>query len=69
MPHVARVAAGRAARQHYLKLNAHYSSAMAALDSVMCEFDRVDEKSQYTRDIGARDQRRPKIEALRAFLH
>lgn len=59
---VNRVAAGRAARVHYLQMRAHYLSALAALDKALCEAN----EDEYQHEIGSRSK--IDVATLRAFI-
>jgi hypothetical protein len=65
---VSRVAAGRAARVHYLRLRTHYLSAVAALDAAVCEGDS-DDMGETQSEIGQHRRRKVEVETLRAFLY
>ncbi|KAL7685303.1 hypothetical protein Plhal304r1_c031g0100311 [Plasmopara halstedii] len=65
---VSRVAAGRAARVHYLRIRTHYLSAIAALDTAACEGDS-DDISGTQSEIGQHRRRKVEVETLRAFLY
>ncbi|RLN10867.1 hypothetical protein BBJ28_00019057, partial [Nothophytophthora sp. Chile5] len=65
---VNRVAAGRAARVHYLRLRTHYLSAVAALDAAVCDGDD-DEPGETQSEIGQHSRRKIEVETLRAFLY
>ncbi|KAE8994254.1 hypothetical protein PR003_g21565 [Phytophthora rubi] len=65
---VSRVAAGRAARVHYLRMRTHYLSAVAALDAAVCEGDS-DDMSETQSEIGQHRRRKVEVETLRAFLY
>ncbi|KAG6944500.1 hypothetical protein JG687_00017832 [Phytophthora cactorum] len=65
---VSRVAAGRAARVHYLRMRTHYLSAVAALDAAVCEGDS-DDLGETQSEIGQHRRRKVEVETLRAFLY
>lgn len=65
---VHRVAAGRAARVHYLQIRTHFFSAMAALDSAVCEVD-VDESLEVANEIDQRSRKKVDMDRLRVFLY
>ncbi|KAG7378996.1 hypothetical protein PHYPSEUDO_009242 [Phytophthora pseudosyringae] len=65
---VSRVAAGRAARVHYLRMRTHYLSAVAALDAAVCEGDS-DDMGETQSEIGQHRRRKVEVETLRAFLY
>ncbi|KAF4142752.1 hypothetical protein GN958_ATG08064 [Phytophthora infestans] len=65
---VSRVAAGRAARVHYLRMRTHYLSAIAALDAAVCEGDS-DDLGETQSEIGQHRRRKVEVETLRAFLY
>ncbi|GMF15181.1 unnamed protein product [Phytophthora fragariaefolia] len=65
---VSRVAAGRAARVHYLRMRTHYLSAVAALDAAVCEGDS-DDIGETQSEIGQHRRRKIEVETLRAFLY
>jgi hypothetical protein len=65
---VNRVAMGRAARLHYLRMQTHYLSAVAALDSAVCEDDN-DESIDVQSEIGQRSRKKVEVETLRVFLY
>ncbi|EGZ29919.1 hypothetical protein PHYSODRAFT_470960 [Phytophthora sojae] len=65
---VSRVAAGRAARVHYLRMRTHYLSAVAALDAAVCEGDS-DDMAETQSEIGQHRRRKVEVETLRAFLY
>ncbi|POM61589.1 hypothetical protein PHPALM_29375 [Phytophthora palmivora] len=65
---VSRVAAGRAARIHYLRMRTHYLSAVAALDAAVCEGDS-DDMGETQSEIGQHRRRKVEVETLRAFLY
>lgn len=63
-----RVAAGRAARTHYLQMRTHYLSAVAALDAAICD-DDSDEVGELPSEIGQNSRKKVEVETLRAFLY
>ncbi|TDH74313.1 uncharacterized protein CCR75_007814 [Bremia lactucae] len=63
-----RVAVGRAARKHYLRLRTHYLSAVAAMNSAVCEGDS-DEIGETPGEIGLHRRRRVEIKSLQPFLY
>ncbi|KAJ8535176.1 hypothetical protein ON010_g13561 [Phytophthora cinnamomi] len=65
---VNRVAAGRAARVHYLRMRTHYLSAVAALDAAVCDGDS-DDMVETQSEIGQHRRRKVEVETLRAFLY
>ncbi|KAF4317313.1 hypothetical protein BBO99_00008123 [Phytophthora kernoviae] len=65
---VSRVAAGRAARVHYLRMRTHYLSAVAALDAAVCEGDS-DDLGETQSEIGQHSRKKVEVETLRAFLY
>ncbi|KAG1706282.1 hypothetical protein DVH05_001430 [Phytophthora capsici] len=65
---VSRVAAGRAARVHYLRMRTHYLSAVAALDAAVCDGDS-DDMAETQSEIGQHRRRKVEVETLRAFLY
>ncbi|GMF18095.1 unnamed protein product [Phytophthora lilii] len=65
---VSRVAAGRSARIHYLRMRTHYLSAVAALDAAVCEGDS-DDMGETQSEIGQHRRRKVEVETLRAFLY
>jgi hypothetical protein len=66
---VNRVAAGRAARLHYLSLRTHYLSALAALDVAICDDDDDAEGGELPSEIGEHRRRKVEVETLRTFLY
>ena len=65
---VSRVAAGRSARVHYMRMRTHYFSAIAALDAAICEGDSED-IAETQSEIGQHRRRKVEVETLRAFLY
>uniref|UniRef100_A0AAV1UUQ3 Glycosyltransferase n=1 Tax=Peronospora matthiolae TaxID=2874970 RepID=A0AAV1UUQ3_9STRA len=65
---VSRVAAGRSARVHYMRMRTHYFSAVAALDAAICEGDSED-IAETQSEIGQHRRRKVEVETLRAFLY
>ncbi|CAH0478930.1 unnamed protein product [Peronospora belbahrii] len=65
---VSRVAAGRSARVHYLRMRTHYLSAVAALDAAVCEEDG-DDLAATQSEIGQNRRRKVEVETLRPFLY
>ncbi|CAI5737717.1 unnamed protein product [Hyaloperonospora brassicae] len=68
MDRVSRVAAGRFARVHYMRMRTHYLSAIAALDAAVCEGDSEDTGERQS-EIGQHRRRKVEVETLRAFLY
>lgn len=67
---VNRVAAGRAARNHYLTLRTHYLSAASALDVAVCDADDISaDGGELPSEIGAHRRRKVEVETLRTFLY
>ncbi|KAI9919551.1 hypothetical protein PsorP6_017680 [Peronosclerospora sorghi] len=64
-----RVAAGRAARVHYLRLRTHYLSAVVAMDAAVCEGDRDERLDTTWRESGLDPRRKVHVETMRAFLY
>ncbi|TMW59227.1 hypothetical protein Poli38472_007372 [Pythium oligandrum] len=66
---VHRVASGRAARVQYLEIRTHYLSALAALDSALCDFDSDENLDQQQHEIGQRSRKRVDMDVIRVFLY
>lgn len=65
---VNRVATGRAARLQYLRMRTHYLSAVAALDTAVCDDDN-DDAIEVQSEIGHRSRKTVEVETLRVFLY
>jgi hypothetical protein len=65
---VHRVAAGRAARVRYLAIRTHFLSAVAALDTAICDSDS-DDALELQNEIGQRSRKKVDVATLRVFLY
>ncbi|GLD98044.1 hypothetical protein PINS_up006741 [Pythium insidiosum] len=67
LDHIHRVAAGRAARVHYLSLRTHFLSAVAALDNAMCSNDG--DEDMEPQGITQRSRKVVNLDIISSFLH